>query len=498
MHPDRDFDPEAPPPPNEADLAQDLELTTLYEAMASGDRFLYDVARTAILSGLSEEGAITYRQRILADCLEHPEVTRQLYDLAVEAVESERRFYFVLYERASPNTILHRSIGVLELFVGLLRRLRVLCEEQAGGFRSDGFGRFFEMIAKELDEPYFDEVRAHLGELKFRAGMLMSAQLGKGNKGTGYVLRRSAEPGGWARRFAGRSGQSFQIPDRDEAGLEALAELRARGTNLVANALARSTDHILAFFKALRAELAFYVGCLNLHARLAGKDEPACFPAPLPAGAPALSFEGLYDVCLSLHLPGRAVGNDADATGKRLVVVTGANRGGKSTFLRSVGLAQLMTQCGMFVGARRFQADAVAGVFTHYKREEDRTMESGKLDEELARMSAVVDMISPGAMLLCNESFASTNHREGSEIAGQVVGALLDSGVKVLFVTHLFDLAIGLRRSDVPGLFLRAERRPDGTRTYRVVEGDPEPTSHGADLYRRIFTVPEGTPTGTT
>jgi hypothetical protein len=46
-------------------------------------------------------------------------------------------------------------------------------------------------------------------------------------------------------------------------------------------------------------------------------------------------------------------------------------------------------------------------------------------------------------MLLCNESFASTNERKGSEIARQIVRALLDSGAKVLFVTHQFDLANG-------------------------------------------------------
>ena len=45
------------------------------------------------------------------------------------------------------------------------------------------------------------------------------------------------------------------------------------------------------------------------------------------------------------------VGNCADANGKNLVIITGANQGGKSVFLRSIGLAQLMMQCGMFVTA---------------------------------------------------------------------------------------------------------------------------------------------------
>jgi DNA mismatch repair ATPase MutS len=186
------------------------------------------------------------------------------------------------------------------------------------------------------------------------------------------------------------------------------------------------------------------------------------------------------------------VASDVDLAGKSLLVITGANRGGKSTFLRALGLAQLMMQSGMFVAADAFRANLVTGVFTHYRREEDATMTRGKFDEELSRASAVVDSVGPGALVLFNESFASTNEREGAEIAGQLVHALLDSGVKVAYVTHMYELAHSLwaeGRADAE--FLRAERLPDGRRTFRLVEGEPLPTSHGVDLYRRIFDAEE-------
>jgi DNA mismatch repair ATPase MutS len=60
-------------------------------------------------------------------------------------------------------------------------------------------------------------------------------------------------------------------------------------------------------------------------------------------------------------------------------------------------------------------------LFTHYKREEDTAMESGKFDEELSRMSTIVDELTPDAMVLFNESFAATNEREGSEIGMSAV-----------------------------------------------------------------------------
>jgi DNA mismatch repair ATPase MutS len=184
----------------------------------------------------------------------------------------------------------------------------------------------------------------------------------------------------------------------------------------------------------------------------------------------------------------RVVGNDVSGDDKLLVVITGANRGGKSTFLRGVGLAQLMMQCGMFVPAESFRANVCDGIFTHYKREEDASMKSGKLDEELGRMSSIIDKITPNSIVLLNESFASTNEREGSEIARQIVRALLETGTKVVYVTHMFDLAQGFYQAKMDAvLFLRAERLADGRRTFRLVEGEPLPTSHGEDLYGRIF-----------
>jgi DNA mismatch repair ATPase MutS len=200
-----------------------------------------------------------------------------------------------------------------------------------------------------------------------------------------------------------------------------------------------------------------------------------------------LRFEDLRDASLALYPDQRVVGNDVDADDKDLIVITGANSGGKSTFLRSAGLAQVMMQAGMFVCAKSLTASTASRVFTHFIREEDSTMTSGKLDEELARMSSIVDQLTPDSYVLFNESFAATNEREGAEIARQIVGALLDSGVLVSFVTHQYTLASNLYRACRDrSLFLRADRSRDGVRTFKLVEGEPLRTSFGEDLYRRI------------
>jgi DNA mismatch repair ATPase MutS len=495
MYRDRDFDLQASLPSNASALIQDLELKTLFDAMARGDKFLDEVAKKAVLSSLTNPEEIAYRQQILRDCLEHSAIVRQIYEIAVVAIESQRKVYRGSYYLGS---MLSGAVEGLELFVGNMKRLRRIADEHSGQFRSEGFVRFFAMLTKELDDEYFRVVQDHLEQLKFENGVLISAELGKGNKGTNYVLRKPLdEKKSWIRRILsrgpltklqGKSPYSFEIAPRDDSGHEELGNLHDRGINLVANALSQSTDHILNFFQMLLTELAFYMGCLNLREQLLRKGEPTCIPVALGADKPLLSAQGLYDVCLALRLEARVVGNDLTADSKELVIITGANQGGKSTFLRGIGVAHLMMQCGTFVAAERFSANVCRGVFTHFKRKEDPTMKSGKLDEELSRMSEIVNHIGPDCILLCNESFQSTNEREGSEIARQIVRALMDTGIKVFFVTFLFDFAQGIYQQKMDtALFLRAEREIDGKRTFKVIEGEPLSTGYGEDLYKKIF-----------
>jgi len=491
MFKDQDFDLRRKLPLNEQALTQDLELNTLFNAMALGDKFLFDVAKWAVLCGLNNDlNTILYRQDILKDCLKNPSIVRDIYDIAVGAIEGEKKSYWSFFSKY-PGAILSRSIEVLQMSVGVLKRLRNVADEHADKFDSKGFRAFFAMLKRELGDEYFGCVENHLKELKFRDGVLMSAELGKGNKGTNYVLRQSQEKKqSWMERIFAKKPPvyTYNIHPRDESGFRALSELRERGINLVANALAQSTDHILSFFNLLRTELAFYVGCLNLHGQLAQMGEPISFPLPTASSERRQSFNELYDICLALTMKQKIVGNDVNADNKDLVIVTGANQGGKSTFLRSIGLAQLMVQCGMFVPAESFCSNICDGLFTHYKREEDATMKSGKLDEELSRMSDIVDHITSNPMLLFNESFAATNEREGSEIARQITCALLEKGMKIVFVTHLYEFAHGFVDKRMENaIFLRAERQADGGRTFKLVEGEPLQTSYGEDLYRALW-----------
>jgi len=488
MHPDRDFDSTPPSKRDPIPFSQDVELDVLLNAAAAGDRDIYDIMAAACAGAWGNDiDTIRHRQEILKDCLANPTIVRQFYAVALEPFGRERSWDFSLFGRDA-SSMVASAVRTLQSSLGVLRRLRNTCSAHAANFTSPGFRHFFARLQRDLDDAYLEAATADLNNLTFRKGTLLSAQIGDGGKGVGTMLRKP-QPRDlhWIQALltAGTPSHTLQLHPRDDAGAQAFAELRGRGLSLISDALYQSAEHVLGFLKALRAELAFYIGCLNLRDHLARIGESIALPEALEAPQ-CFACRNLRDVCLGLTMEGGIVGNNVDATDRPLVIITGANRGGKSTFLRSVGLAQLMLQCGMFVTADSFASSLHTGLFTHYKREEDRSMRSGKFDEELVRMSAIADRAHHRAMVLFNESFAATNEREGSEIARQIVSALLENDITVFFVSHMYEFARSFLSSDRV-LFLRADRTEDGKRDFRLRQARPLPKSFGVDVYQQIF-----------
>lgn len=489
----QDFDPEQALPEQHEDLIKDLALEVLLKAMADDDDFIYEISKITLLNSLDDAEAIRFRQDVLKDCLKNPQIVRKIYRISQQSKETKHRRWLGILSR-TPSGILSSAVKLMMLFSELLKALKAIGVVSADQFESEGFSRFFSMIKREITEDYLAAMDDHLNQLRFKSGVWISAKLGQGNQGEAYNLRRPKKKyrnffKSLIKSLTNRmTAYAFMVDPRDQAGGRALSDLQDRGLNEVANALAQSAEHVDSFFENLRIELAFYVGCLNLFNRINGLNCPVTIPKISAPHQQTHQFLSLSEICLALTQNAAVVGNDVDADGCGLFVITGANQGGKSTFLRSIGLAQLMMQAGMFVAAQEFSANLCQGIYTHFIRQEDDTMKSGKLDEELARMSRIVDIIEPNSLILFNESFSATNEREGSEIGRQILTALLDHDIKVFLVTHMYELANAFSHHQTEStLFLRAERKEDGTRTFKLVEGKPLQTSFAEDVFHEVF-----------
>ena len=486
LNPERDTLPQ--PAPYAAELEQDMGLHALIEAAGDGEELWRQSFREVLLSApYSDLQEALYRQNVLRDVIAKPDEVLELYQLAQQALETARRAHFGFSWR-KPSSALY---GARELTVSLLsylKKLRLYAKTKGGAFKSPAFTSFFERARQQLNDEFFASASALLAELSGQQGYWLSVALGAGLQGSGYKLRLPPRRAGLLGFLQGpRPKWLVTVADRDVAGARALADIRERGIAEAAAIVSGGAGSLLSFFENLRYQLAFYLAAANLRRELLSLGLPVCFPEPGSAGSGLLNASSLYEPGLALRTGGAVVGNDLAADAKSLLLISGANKGGKTTFLRALGVAQLMMQAGLFVAAKTFAAEVRQGIFSHFVQAEEEGLERGKFEEELARLSQLLKKLGPDSLLLLNETFSSTYEHEASEVASELLGALLKVGVRVYFVTHLFEFAGRECRQGGRALCLRAERKPGGERTFRILPGAPEATSYAADLMERLM-----------
>jgi DNA mismatch repair ATPase MutS len=243
---------------------------------------------------------------------------------------------------------------------------------------------------------------------------------------------------------------------------------------------------------ALAPELAFYLGAAQMQQRLAAGGLTTCLPT-VTDGEHELHDAFNPGLALQLAPPSGngmpspvLIRNPIDFERGRIIFLTGPNRGGKTTYLRAVGLNQVLFQAGVFVaaaGARMTPADAI---LTHFPPAEGVEPGGGRLDDEARRMREIFDHATPRSLLLFNEPLTSTAEREALLLATDVLRALRLLGARTIFVTHLHALAeqldaLNLHEDGATVASWVAEVEK-GTPTYTIQPGKPLARSHASRI----------------
>jgi DNA mismatch repair ATPase MutS len=182
------------------------------------------------------------------------------------------------------------------------------------------------------------------------------------------------------------------------------------------------------------------------------------------------------------------VKNDLDFDAEhRLYILTGANRGGKTTITQAVGAAFLMAQGGIYVPADSFTFDTADGIYTHFPADENKTMDLGRLGEESKRFRDLFMAAGPRSLILLNESFSTTSFEEGFYIARDAVRAMQKLGCRLIYNTHMHKLAeeidvLNREAGGENGIASLVAETEDGTRSYRVRVAPPQGLSYARDI----------------
>lgn len=161
-------------------------------------------------------------------------------------------------------------------------------------------------------------------------------------------------------------------------------------------------------------------------------------------------------------------------------ILTGANRGGKTTITQAVGQLYVLAQGGIYVPGASFRFLPVDGIFTHFPADEDKTMDLGRLGEECRRFKEMYSECTGNSLLLLNETFSTTSFEEGYYIACDAVKAMLKKGLRCIYNTHMHKIAYSLDdfREYGPGASSLVVESKDGICTYHVRVAPPEGLSY--------------------
>ncbi|XTI72535.1 MutS-related protein [Acidithiobacillus sp. AC3] len=469
----------------EQHLVEDLGLAPLFTAMAEDDDERREIVERVILRWRCRDAAtVRYRQEALTDLSAQPERAEAIFAIAQNSLDLPGQSHQFLLFSKSPSRRLRANTALMQ---ELLRQLQALRDLGSATFHSDALRKLFSRLQQEIDEGFLQAAQEALAALQLDEGVRSTAGADAAGRCVPEALHGGIGNQGWLGKLwrTQHEDAGFSIADRDEAGQTALGKLREQLLTQTAQVLDDAVARVLQFFRLLRDELHFYLAAITLQQKLRQQGLSCCLPEVQEEGG-LLSATELYSPLLPLRGES-TVSNDIAARHTPLIIITGANRGGKSTLLRAIGISQLWAESGLYSFAKTMHTSLCQGIFSHFQQEEDAKLQHGKFAEELQRMQDIVPELRTGSLILFNESFAATNEQEGSEIARQITLALRDAGVRVIFVTHLYSFAKNLFNKEGENiLFLRASAEPEAQR-FQLLPGAPQASSLAREIYQKIF-----------
>lgn len=248
--------------------------------------------------------------------------------------------------------------------------------------------------------------------------------------------------------------------------------------------LSAYSDISIVTISKLIPELTYYINFAVFIANAKEKGMHFCKAEPVPAGngVCVMNAKGFYNLKLasSLASADEVVDNDLVFDKDHVVfLLTGANRGGKTTLTQAAGLLYVLAQGGIYVPADSFEYTPVDMIFTHFPADEDKTMDLGRLGEECVRFKEIFSDATSESLVLLNESFSTTSFEEGYYIAVDAVRALRLKGSRTIYNTHMHKLAENASEFNVSSIVMASE---EGKRSYKVVEKAPEGSSYARDI----------------
>jgi DNA mismatch repair protein MutS len=449
--------------PSSANWESDLGLDDLVQTLAP-DRTYQPFIRKTLTALITDTHVIAWRQAVTADFINNPKLAAQA-QLILPRLTHMRQGTTLLGTRQR-NLLLDTADHLAELdsYVNIVQQLQDALAEST--LESQALIQLRDHLAILLADEEFQALQRDLPELRAPLENIRSLTIGinldvelRPYSATLMAIndRLIGEPHSILNRFLGLSSDEaedagiaplhYTPRDPNQRPLSPLFQDLDRILTQVAQPVAKALSRYVKVGSTnltnLENELAFYVGSAKLFLSLAERGTPFCRPEIAPVSEKITAIRDLTNIILCIKAKETPIPSDAEfGENGRIAILTGPNNGGKTTYLRSVGLAQVMFQAGLFISARAARMSPVDKIATHFPVAESR--QEGRLAEEAARLHSLFQQITSASLVLLNETFSSTSSDEAFYLARDIICGLRVVGVRAIYATHLTQLAENL------------------------------------------------------
>jgi len=402
---------------------------------------------------LSNLDAIRYREEVMAD------LDQDISLRAVRAFSEKMRLMRVCLNGAKefhsyPHTATRRFLAAVDTYCAAVEGL----SRDLSGFdaRSRGLHSLREYLSQYITSGSFRSLAAETAKLKTDLSAVKYSLLM--NEGSMTVWNYNGEPdytaaveGTFAKFRRGAAGKhSLEVPmwsgmNHIESQIQDRVALLYPDVFRSLEAYHESrADYLDKTIERFDREVQFYVAYLTYVGKFRSGGLTFCQPA-LSATSKAVRATGTFDAALAGKLireKKAVVLNDFFLSGaERILIVSGPNQGGKTTFARTFGQLHYLASLGCLVPGGEVRLYLYDELFTHFERAEDPTNLRGKLQDDLVRVRQILDRATPNSIVIMNEIFSSTTVKDAIYLSKKIIGRMSALDLLGVCVTFLDELA---------------------------------------------------------
>ena len=514
-----------------SEAINDLSLDFIVSAITK-DEFEQNIIKQLMTQIECSEELIKYRCDVFEDFLRIPKLRSNLTSLLEMLGELREIEKFKKDSDASSLWQLVNRMREINRYIDCIKELRSTLDGM--DIRSQGLITLRELVGKIYEDGSFEPLQQDMEELFKKVRQLRSVTIGvnlddmlrpvragilslNGKEFTDSgVLKRfmamSAKKDGSGiqpnddyahlKTFHAAASKEFKLAyDDTPTGADRLSDSIKFVVTDILDKITRNIKDVLRkhvnvsgyAFISLIPEIIFYIRWAELIEKIQAKGLPLCKAEILPVEERCIRTRDIYNLKLAIKIVSgeelKIVTNDLDFDDDigRIFILTGPNRGGKTTITQALGIAVLMAQCGIYVPCSSLKLSPCDNIYTHFPADENETVDLGRLGEESSRLAEIFSKATSKSMLLLNESLATTNVTEGMYIATDVLKAMRYLGVRCIFNTHMHELAANVDKMNhavkgsakIESMGTGIEK---GLRSLKVSVNPPQGLSYAKDI----------------